>query len=176
MNAYCPYGVRCQFKHGANDQFIKSGRKLSEEIETNNYFIAETIKCNVEQAKFSRTPRYSDILVRCLNASTQEQAKKAAIYEKKQDGKNQISEPAYQYMNIYQRAHKKLNVFSSIVLEQSDSDDEEHFGDAASYEKYVLKMKLEADFGYMSDPSPTIFKPSDFSTLSVSSVVFKPTI
>jgi len=79
-------------------------------------------------------------------------------------------------MNIYQRATKKLNVFSSIPLEQSDSDDEDHFGDAASYEKNILKIKLEAEVGYMSDPSPTIFKPSDFSTLSVSSVVFKPTI
>ena len=117
MNGYCPYGIRCQFKHGVNDQLVKSGRKFSEEIETNNYYFAETIKCNVEQAKFSKTPRYSDILVHCLNASTQEQAKKVAIYDKKKDGKNQISEPEYQYMNIYQRAHKKLNVFSSIPLE-----------------------------------------------------------
>lgn len=178
MNNYCPYGTRCQFKHGVNDQLVKySGRKYSEEIETTYYFV-ESVKCNVEQAKFSETPRYSDILVHCLNASTQEQAKKVAIHDKKKDGQNQISEPEYQYMNIYQRAQKKLNVFKSIPLEKSDSDDEQHFGDAASYEKYVVKIKSETslDFGYMSDPSPTKFKPSDFSTLSVTSSVFKPTI
>jgi hypothetical protein len=83
VNGYCPYGIRCQFKHGINDQFVKSGRKFSEEIEINNYIFAETIKCNVEQAKFDKTPRYSEILVHCLTASTQEQAKKVAIYEKK---------------------------------------------------------------------------------------------
>jgi hypothetical protein len=42
-------------------------------------------------------------------------------------------------MNIYQRANKKLGVFASIPYESSDSEDDEHFGDAASYEKYVLK-------------------------------------
>ena len=80
-------------------------------------------------------------------------------------------------MNIYQRANKKLGVFASIPYESSDSEDDEHFGDAASYEKYVLKTKSQTslDFGYMSDPSPK-FKPEDFSTLSVSSSVFKPTI
>jgi hypothetical protein len=111
-----------------------------------------------------------------LNASTQEQAKKVAIYEKKQNGINQISEPEYQYMNIYQRANKRLSVFSAIGLELSDQESDEHFGDAASYEKYVSRAKVETfDFGYMSDPSPK-FKPEDFSTLSISSTIFKPTI
>jgi hypothetical protein len=70
-----------------------------------------------------------------------------------------------------------MSVFSSIPLESSDSEDDEHFGDASSYEKYVVKMKSASslDFGYMSDPSPK-FKPEEFSTLSVSSSVFKPTI
>lgn len=79
-------------------------------------------------------------------------------------------------MNIYQRANSRLNAFSKIELESSDSDDEEHFGDASSYDKFLQRTKNETlDFGYMSDPSP-MFKPADFSTLSVSSTIFKPTI
>ena len=70
LNGYCPYGVRCQFKHGINDQFMKAGRKFSEEIEPkNDYYFSETFKCNVEQAKFDKAPKYSDILVHCLNVS-----------------------------------------------------------------------------------------------------------
>jgi len=81
-------------------------------------------------------------------------------------------------MNIYQRANSRLGAFSKIELESSDSEDEDHFGDAASYDKFLQRTNNETlDFGYMSDPSPNPkFKPEDFSTLSVSSTIFKPTI
>lgn len=177
LNGSCPYGSRCQFKHGVNDHFARPGRKFSEEIEPkNDSYFAETFRCNVEQAKFDKVPKYADILVHCLNVSVQEHVKKVALYEKKSDGSTQVGEPEYQYMNIYQKATKRLNVFSAIALESSDSEDEDqHFGDAASYEKFLHEKAQSFDCGYMSDPSPK-FKAEDFSTLSLSSQIFKPTI
>ena len=52
-------------------------------LKLDQVFVKSDVVFNVEQAKFDKTPRYSEILVHCLTASTQEQAKKVAIYEKK---------------------------------------------------------------------------------------------
>ncbi len=89
-----------------------------------------------------------------------------------------MSEPEYQYMNIYQSGTSRLGVFSSIALDSDSEEDDRHFGDAASYEQFLLRNQSQnIDQGYMSDPSPTkLFRSTDFSTLSVESSIFKPTI
>ena len=61
------------------------------------------------------------------------------------------------------------------MLESDSDEDEHHYGDAASYEKFLHQQAKSFDQGYMSDPSPK-FKVEEFSTLSLNSQIFKPTI